>query len=711
MKRIVILIAMLVILAAVVQAANFNKRLHFKSQDFTSVKVRWVQDYVTVLDSVTLSIPKDTILTLDDAYNWQIEYVWMNVAGDTIEGSGSVITRNGVSLTGTQTFNTTGNITGNLSGSVGSVTGNVGGNVTGSVGSVTGAVGSVTGAVGSVTGNVSGNILGTLAGLAAGQYKKIADSAAYEVAEEDTVGHQPELADVTKMEYHRSKTSASSMTEATIADAVWDELHSGHLLAGSFGLYLDAAVSGVGGGSSWTTAMTDSIMAGLWRASGSGANIWGNNIGINWADVTNPTTSVSLSNTIINDVTGSVDISATSIDLMWDEVQSGHITAGTFGAYLDALVSSRLAPTTSGRTLDVTTTGEAGVDLSNVNGTLDAAEIGTDAITNTKIAADAIGASEIAASAVTPSEAPNLDAAVSTRSTFNAATDSTITDGSALLALKLDDGASGTDSTLLQWLRAGAAAGAGGGATADQIWDEVQAGHVIVGTFGYYLNAQISGISGGAGTGAYSYTVRLVDTSATPDAVVDGVHLRVANVTQTGFVRDVKTDVFGNATYNLDAGQWVVFTTDSRFAFNLDTFTVSAIGTYVFNNAAAVLIDADTLTTTVAFVMQRPDGTANDSAIVNIELKAKHPDSLLRVNDNIVAATYRQFLLRADSNGRVLVNLYGNSLFTNDSTYYRATVKNRFNDQIIQDFKFRVPIVGSPAADTVHYINNLPRWK
>lgn len=64
-----------------------------------------------------------------------------------------------------------------------------------------------------------------------------------------------------------------------------------------------------------------------------------------------------------------------------------------------------LGPTVAGRTLDVTTTGEAGVDLDNIGGTLDAPEIGTDAIT----------ASKIASAAITVSEAPNLDAAITSR--------------------------------------------------------------------------------------------------------------------------------------------------------------------------------------------------------------------------------------------------------------------------------------------------------
>lgn len=47
---------------------------------------------------------------------------------------------------------------------------------------------------------------------------------------------------------------------------------------------------------------------------------------------------------------------------------------------LDAAMTTRLAPTTAGRTLDVTAAGEAGLDLDNTSGTLSAAEIGTGAI-------------------------------------------------------------------------------------------------------------------------------------------------------------------------------------------------------------------------------------------------------------------------------------------------------------------------------------------
>lgn len=94
------------------------------------------------------------------------------------------------------------------------------------------------------------------------------------------------------------------------------------------------------------------------------------NIGINLADVAAPTTTLNLSGTTIStsqvvasvsgavgSVTGAVGsvtagvtvttnndktgyaLTAAGIDAIWDEVQSGHATAGSFGLYLDGKVS------------------------------------------------------------------------------------------------------------------------------------------------------------------------------------------------------------------------------------------------------------------------------------------------------------------------------------------------------------------------------------
>lgn len=72
-----------------------------------------------------------------------------------------------------------------------------------------------------------------------------------------------------------------------------------------------------------------------------------------------------------------------------------------YDAMFGASAAGPLQSTTAGRTLDVTATGEAGIDLDNTSGTLAAAQIATDAITADKIAANAITSSEIADNAIT----------------------------------------------------------------------------------------------------------------------------------------------------------------------------------------------------------------------------------------------------------------------------------------------------------------------
>lgn len=223
-------------------------------------------------------------------------------------------------------------------------------------------------------------------------------------------------------------------------------------------------------------------------------------------------------------------------------------------------------------------------------------------------------------------------------------------------------------------------------------------------------------VTNAGGAGGYSYTINFRDTSTTPDENVNRVSVRVNNVAQSGTVREVLTDIYGEAVFNLDSGSYVCFTTDAYFKQNIDTFTVSDTGTYLFRNASLVVVDDDTLTTTVDMLIRKPNGTANDSARVNIEL-ISYNDSMLYINDVTVAATYKQFELRANTAGLALFNLYPNVLFEDsvlvdttmvprDSTYYRATVRNKTGDNIVDQFYFRVPV-----SDSVNHINLLSRWR
>jgi hypothetical protein len=84
---------------------------------------------------------------------------------------------------------------------------------------------------------------------------------------------------------------------------------------------------------------------------------------------------------------------------VWIMRDSGGTYKNFPGGILENLCDSQL--------IEIASTGVVGVDFSNIEGTLDASEIGTDAIT----------AAKIAAAAITSSEAPNLDVAVSTNAT------------------------------------------------------------------------------------------------------------------------------------------------------------------------------------------------------------------------------------------------------------------------------------------------------
>lgn len=97
----------------------------------------------------------------------------------------------------------------------------------------------------------------------------------------------------------------TSGEEDAIIDKVWDELRSGHVVSGSFG-------QGV-------------------------ASVQGNVTG----SVNSVTSGVTVSTN--NDKTG-YRLSATGVDDIWDEAQSGHTSAGTFGKYLDSQVSLVTAP-------------------------------------------------------------------------------------------------------------------------------------------------------------------------------------------------------------------------------------------------------------------------------------------------------------------------------------------------------------------------------
>jgi hypothetical protein len=182
------------------------------------------------------------------------------------------------------------------------------------------AVGSNMGTVSSVTGNVSGNVVGTVG------------KSAMTLASTDVTGNLPaDLKNVTVgVDFSATmKTALNAATPAvTVSDktgfslsasgvqAIWDALTSALVTAGSIGKRI-------------VDYLTGDIFARIGAPSGA-------SVSVDISAINAKTTNLPASPAAVG---SAMTLSAAAVDLIWDEAQAGHTTAGTFGKYLDAQVS------------------------------------------------------------------------------------------------------------------------------------------------------------------------------------------------------------------------------------------------------------------------------------------------------------------------------------------------------------------------------------
>lgn len=108
------------------------------------------------------------------------------------------------------------------------------------------------------------------------------------------------------------------------------------------------------------------------------------------------------------------------------------------------------------------------------------------------------------------------------------------------------------------------------------VWNTPQTGHTTAGTFGKYLDSEVSGIGGG--TGAYSITLATRDTAA--GLMVPNVHLAVRSLDQSSLLAVVATNSYGQAVVNLDADSYVAIATAPGYIFTAyDTVVITGAGT------------------------------------------------------------------------------------------------------------------------------------
>ena len=109
---------------------------------------------------------------------------------------------------------------------------------------------------------------------------------------------------------------------------------------------------------------------------------------------------------------------------------------------------------------------------------------------------------------------------------------------------------------------------------ADGIWDEAQSGHVAAGTFGKYLDAQVSSRQT-LGAGAITFTYTLTD-SATGNPIADADVWATTDAAGTNVVARGTTNSSGQIAFYLDAGTIYIWRAKDGWAFaNPDSETVA----------------------------------------------------------------------------------------------------------------------------------------
>jgi hypothetical protein len=130
---------------------------------------------------------------------------------------------------------------------------------------------------------------------------------------------------------------------------------------------------------------------------------------------------------------------------------------------------------------------------------------------------------------------------------------------------------SAEDSTAYQ----GEAAGLTEESLVDAFWDEPQYQHTTPGTFGRFLDTEISGL--GAGSGLYAYSLIVLDSSN--GLPITYARLALRNLSQTALAAVGLTDNDGRAAFQLDADSFLAVAAVTGYVFpGYDTIVVEGQG-------------------------------------------------------------------------------------------------------------------------------------
>lgn len=201
---------------------------------------------------------------------------------------------------------------------------------------------------------------------------------------------------------------------------------------------------------------------------------------------------------------------------------------------------------------------------------------------------------------------------------------------------------------------------------ADAVWDETQTGHTTAGTFGKFLDTEVSGIGGG--TGAYSRQILTMDTSA--NQVVPGVSLAVRNIDQSALIATGRTGSTGLASFNLDADSFLVVATAPGYLFiGFDTVVVSGAGTdtvagHQFDPGEPGSADLCRVYGWVIDIQGNPED--------NVTVSAGLPRGVVRSSGRLVSPRIVSGL--TDSTGYFYLDLIPSDSLTGEDTDYEISI-------------------------------------
>ncbi len=211
--------------------------------------------------------------------------------------------------------------------------------------------------------------------------------------------------------------------------------------------------------------------------------------------------------------------------------------------------------------------------------------------------------------------------------------------------------------------------GADSSNAAHWVWNTPQSGHTTAGTFGKFLDDEISGI--GSGSGLYSYTIQLFDSSSSQ--VVPGARTVVRNLSQTALIAVGTSDSYGTISFNLDAGSFVVVAASPGYIFEAyDTLVVGGAGV---DTVLCAGFDPGTPTFPSLCRIWGYLYNANGLAEDNVSVSARIPSGVTTFANGIVTPT--EVSTVTDSYGYFSLDVVPSAGLGDDGAEYEITISRQ----------------------------------